>query len=407
MERVHQDEIRQSIERVERAIAAIRRGAMVILTDDEDRENEGDLVMAATKVTPKAINFMATYGRGLICLTVTEDRSRRLRLPMMVQDNGSQFGTAFTVSIEAAHGVSTGISAKDRALTVKAAVAPNAKPTDLVRPGHVFPLVARDGGVLVRTGQTEGSVDLARMAGLEPAGVICEIMNPDGSMARRADLVRFAKKHGLVLLSVADLIRYRLESEHLVRRLEEAANPVAGLGDFRAVRYECVLEGRQHIALVKGDVAGGDPVLVRMHSACPLGDSGLSAACDCGTQLRRALEQIDREGRGVVVYLQKDSLKRLGCILANPEDPNREVRLRDLGVGAQILRDLGVSRIRLLTNNPKKIVGMHGYGLSVVERVPVEVESTPANRANLRRQRAAGHVQPGSDARPTRSKKHA
>ncbi|HEY3452220.1 MAG TPA: 3,4-dihydroxy-2-butanone-4-phosphate synthase [Myxococcales bacterium] len=404
-----QDEIGRSVERVEKALAAIRAGRMVILTDDEDRENEGDLIMAAERVTPTAINFMATYGRGLICLTLTEERARRLRLPLMVHDNASQFQTAFTVSIEAARGVSTGISAKDRATTVLAAVAPRAKAGDLVRPGHVFPLVARDGGVLVRTGQTEGSVDLARLAGLEPAGVICEIMNPDGSMARRADLERFSRRHKLVLLSVADLIRYRLESEHLVRRLEESKLPVAGLGEFCVVRYEAAVDGRQHVAYVRGNVHDGAPVLVRMHSACPLGDSGLYAGCDCGGQLRRALERIDREGRGVLVYLQKGAPRHLGCVLAGQGDPQaKEGRLRELGVGAQILRDLGVGRIRLLTNNPKKIVGVQGYGLSVVERVPIEIESTPENRAYLRRKRALGHLlAPEPARRRARSKNHA
>lgn len=392
MKRVEQGETGKSVARVERALTTIRAGGMVILTDDEERENEGDLVMGAQRVTPAAINFMATYARGLICLTLTEERARRLRLPLMVQDNGSQFQTAFTVSIEAAKGVTTGISAKDRAVTITTAVAPRARPADLVRPGHIFPLVARDGGVLVRTGQTEGSVDLARLAGLEPAGVICEIMNADGSMARRVDLERFARRHSLVLLSVADLIRYRLESEHLVRRLEEAKLPVMGLGDFCAVRYEAAVDGRQHVAFVRGDVAAGEPVLVRMHTACPMGDSGLYAGCDCGPQLHHALERIAKEGRGVLVWLQKGPAKKLGCVLSGVEEQPREVRLREFGVGAQILRDLGVSRLRLLTNNPKKIVGMEGYGLSVVERVPIEIESTPENRAYLRRKRAQGHL---------------
>jgi 3,4-dihydroxy 2-butanone 4-phosphate synthase/GTP cyclohydrolase II len=259
--------------------------------------------------------------------------------------------------------------------------------------------------VLVRTGQTEGSVDLARMAGLEPAGVICEIMNPDGSMARRDDLRRFARRHGLVLLSVADLIRYRLESEHLVRRLEEVRMPLSGLGDFVAVRYLAQVDGRQHVAFVKGRVADGAPVLVRMHSACPLGDTGLYAGCDCGAQLRRSLEQISREGRGVLVYLQKGSPARLGCIHTAAEESGRATRLREFGVGAQILRDLGIARIRLLTNNPKKIVGVQGYGLSVVERVPIEVEPTPENRAYLRRKRALGHLLARASRAPRRARK--
>jgi len=404
------DEVRDSLARVERAIAAVRAGEMVILTDDEDRENEGDLVLAAQKVTPAAINFMVTHARGLVCLTLTEERARRLRLPLMVQENASQFRTAFTVSIEAARGVSTGISAHDRAVTVKAAVAPKAKASDLVRPGHIFPLVAREGGVLVRTGQTEGSVDLARLAGLIPAGVICEIMNRDGTMARRPALERFARRHKLVLVSIADLIRYRLETETLVRRAEETRFPVASLGDFTALRYQTTLEGRRHVAFVKGEVRGGDPVLVRMHSACPFGDSSLFAGCDCGVQLRKSLEQIAREGRGVLVYLEKDAPQRLGCVHLLGDERGREVRLRDLGVGAQILRDLGVTRIRLLTNNPMKIVGVQGFGLSVVERVAIEVEPTPENRACLRRKRALGHILGRSQRasrRRARSKSHA
>ncbi len=386
------EETRHSVALVQKAIAAIRAGQMVILTDDEDRENEGDLVLAASKVTPQAINFMATHARGLICLTMTEERARRLQLPLMVQDNGSQFKTAFTVSIEAARGVSTGISAKDRATTVKVAVANNAKAEDLVRPGHVFPLVAREGGVLVRTGQTEGSVDLARLAGLTPAGVICEIMNPDGTMARRPDLVRFARKHGLVLLSVADLIRYRLEREHLVERVEEAVLPIDSLGEFKAIRYRCLTDRREHVALVCGEVRGKDPVPVRMHSACLMGDTLGYAGCDCGPQLRDSLKLIARAGRGVLVYLQKGGLTRLSCTHSVADESGPEVRLREFGVGAQILRDLGVEQLQLLTNNPKKIVGVQGYGLTVVGRLPIEVPSTPENRAYLRRKRAQGHL---------------
>jgi 3,4-dihydroxy 2-butanone 4-phosphate synthase/GTP cyclohydrolase II len=386
-------EISRSIGRVERALSAIRAGRLVILTDDEDRENEGDLVLAAEKVTPQAINFMATHGRGLICLTLTEERARRLRLPMMVQQNPSQFGTAFTVSVEAARGVTTGISARDRAVTIRTAVKPGAKPSDLARPGHVFPLVAREGGVLVRTGQTEGSVDLARLAGLEPAGVLCEIMNRDGSMARRSELERFGRRHRLVLLSVADLIRFRLEREQLVERVESAEVPVTGLGTFVAVRYLSAIDRREHLALVRGNLGGGEPVLVRMHSACPMGDALLYGGCDCGAQLRRSLELIARRGRGVLVYLQPSMPQRLGCTHSSKgKQAGDESRLRGLGIGAQILRDLGLQRIRLLTNNPKKIICLQGYGLSVVDRVPIEVESTPENRAYLRRKRALGHL---------------
>ncbi|MGI5863364.1 MAG: 3,4-dihydroxy-2-butanone-4-phosphate synthase [Myxococcales bacterium] len=403
MERLElREDAKESIARVEKALEAIRAGRMVILTDDEDRENEGDLVMAAEKVTPEAINFMATHGRGLICLTLTAERARRLELPLMVEHNRSPFKTAFTVSIEAAKGVSTGISAKDRATTIRVASAPKAKASDLVRPGHVFPLVACEGGVLVRTGQTEGSVDLSRLAGLTPAGVLCEIMNPDGTMARRPELQRFARKHKLVLLSVADIIRYRLEREVLVERLETARLPFAGLGELEAMRYRSKVDRREHLALVFGELRGAQPVLVRVHAACPFGDTLGFAACDCGAQLRHSLAQIAREGRGVLVYLRKDAPLTLGCQHAAKEAGEGvmgEGRLREFGVGAQILRDLGIERIRLLTNNPKKIIGAEGYGLTVVERVPIEVEPTPETRAHLRRKRAAGQRVPARAAR--------
>ena len=289
-----------SISLVEQALAEIRQGRMVILTDDEDRENEGDLVMAAEKVTPQAINFMATHGRGLICLSLTEERLRQLNLPLMVQDNTSSFQTAFTVSIEAAQGVTTGISAADRAHTIQVAVAPRARPADLSRPGHIFPLRAREGGVLVRTGQTEGSVDLSRMAGLLPAGVICEIMNPDGTMSRRPDLVKFARRHKLVLLSVADLIRYRLERERLVRRIGEAKLERRGQGTFKAYTYGSDVDSAVHVALVKGELSGREPVLTRVHRACLVGDVLGSTRCDCGGQLEQAFQRIHEEGRGVI-----------------------------------------------------------------------------------------------------------
>src|SRR5229473_3189653 len=297
-----------SISRVEVAIAEIRKGRMVILTDDEERENEGDLVMAAEKVTPEAVNFMATHGRGLICLSLTEERIRHLQLPLMVQENTSTFQTAFTISIEASKGITTGISAADRARTIQAAVAPRAKPSDLVRPGHVFPLRAREGGVLVRSGQTEGSVDLARLAGLRPAGVVCEIMNPDGTMARRPELLRFARKHRLTLLSVADVIRYRLENERLVHRVAEQAMERGKDGAFRAVAYASDVDTSVHLALIKGDISGGKPVLTRVHRGCLMGDLMGSNACDCGRQLEEAFRHIAQEGRGVLVYLQKDQL---------------------------------------------------------------------------------------------------
>jgi 3,4-dihydroxy 2-butanone 4-phosphate synthase/GTP cyclohydrolase II len=372
-------------------LTALAKGQMIILVDDEDRENEGDLGMAAEKVTPQAINFMATHGRGLICLSLTEERLRRLNLPLMVQDNTSSFQTAFTVSIEASHGVSTGISAADRAHTIQVAVAPGAKPSDLARPGHVFPLRAREGGVLVRTGQTEGSVDLARLAGLEPAGVICEIMNPDGTMARRPDLVKFARKHKLVLLSVADIIRYRLERERLVKRIGQATLERRRQGTFQAYTYGSDVDSSVHVALVKGDVSGKQPVLTRVHRACLVGDLLGSAGCDCGSQLEQAFQRIQEEGCGVVIYLQRDVpvKNRLACTHVSNEEAvpgnNDQTRLREFGVGAQILKDLGLSRLRLLTNNPKKIVGLESYSLEVVEQIPLTLSAEPIRRVAARR----------------------
>ena len=366
------NETRASLLRVEKAISELKRGRMVILTDDASRENEGDLVLAASKVTAKAINFMATHGRGLICLSLEEERVRRLQLPLMVTDNSSPFNTAFTVSVEAARGVTTGISAQDRAVTIRAAVAPNAKPGDLVRPGHVFPLAARPGGVLVRTGQTEGSVDLARLAGLEPAGVICEVMKPDGTMARRPDLLRFAKKHRLLLLSVADIIRYRLEREPLVRRVSEAMMPLPE-GVFRSVAYSSHLDPHTHVALILGDPKPRRPCLVRVHIACFTGDVLGAATCECGALLRSALRRIASEGEGILVYLDREpaSSSKLSCAhLSTGSAPSD--RQRDLGIGAQILRDVGAGRLRVLTNTPRRIAGLEGFGLSVVERLPLE-----------------------------------
>ncbi len=394
---------------VQEAIDEIRAGRMVILVDDEDRENEGDLCMAAEMVTPDAINFMAKEGRGLICLPMTEDRLRQLRLEMMVPDseNSTSFGTAFTVSIEARHGVTTGISAADRATTVQAAIADDARPQDVVRPGHVFPLRARDGGVLRRAGQTEGAVDLSRLAGLKPAGVICEIMNDDGTMARMPDLVIFARRHGLKIVTIADLIQYRLRHERLVRASGEALLPTRHGGDFRAVVYENDIDRVDHIAMVKGEVRPEDEVLVRVHSECLTGDAFGSMRCDCGEQLAAAMKLIEEEGKGVILYMRQEGR---GIGLANKlkayrlqdegldtVEANRALGfpadLREYGIGAQILSYLGVRKMRLLTNNPKKIAGLHGYGLEVVDQLPL---STPPNPMNTRyletKRRKLGHT---------------
>lgn len=367
---------RQAIERVERAMADFREGKMVILTDDEDRENEGDLILAAEKATPEAINFMATHGRGLICLTLTADKARALDLPLMVRDNESPFQTAFTVSIEAAQGVTTGISAADRATTIRTAVATGATARDLVRPGHVFPLIAREGGVLVRTGQTEGSVDLARLAGLIPAGVLCEIMKDDGTMARRPDLEIFAEHHGLALLSVADLIAYRIEREQLVERVETKEVHLAGFGAFTAMRYCSHIDDRDHLALVHGPLAaldkGSAAPLVRVQTACLLGELFGATDCDCAVQLKRSLAQLASAPLGIFIHLRRGGSLALDCHrerrLALSQHQG-EARLRDLGIGAQILRDLGVTELRLLTDTVSKAVGLEGYGLRVIERV--------------------------------------
>jgi len=390
-------------ERVHRAIEEIRAGKMVILVDDEDRENEGDLTMAAEKVTPEAINFMARYGRGLICLTLTEERIAKLQLPMMVSENRSSLGTAFTISIEARHGVSTGISAHDRATTIRAAVARDARPDDLVSPGHVFPLKARRGGVLVRTGQTEGSVDLSRLAGLEPAGVICEIMREDGQMARMPELEKFAAEHGIIIVSIAELIDYRLQNERLVRRAASGPVRPAFLPGVELAGHVFVsdVETTEYLALVVGDPAAaaerGASVLVRVQSMCPIGDPFASRSCDCRWQLEEALAAIVREGTGVLLYVHpRDRTSLLSAFeshVLHSSKPEGGGTLRDFGLGAQVLAELGVRKIRLLSNNPKKIAGIAGYGIEVVERVPIEAAPTSDNVGWLRERRdREGHL---------------
>ena len=390
------------------AVDRFRRGELVIIVDDEDRENEGDLAVAAELVSAASIAFMAREGRGLICLSLTEERCDELGLPLMVErdDNSSPFGTAFTVSIEARGKVTTGISAADRAATVRTAIDPRTRPGDLLRPGHVFPLRARRGGVLKRAGQTEASVDLARLAGLTPAGVICEIMNDDGTMARVPELTRFAAHHGLAMITVADLIRHRLEHETIVERLASPRLPTA-YGDLRVHAYRSEVTGEEHLALVLGEVSPDEPVLVRVHSQCLTGDVFHSLRCDCGSQLHRALERIAEEGRGVVLYLLQEG-RGIGLVNKlrayelqdaghDTVEANEKLGflpdLRDYGIGAQILRDLGVRRMRLMTNNPKKYVALAGYGLEIVERVPLEVPPTDETRAYLRTKRdKLGHL---------------
>ena len=382
---------------IDEAIAAIRDGRMIIVVDDEDRENEGDLTIAAEKITPDAINFMAKYGRGLICMPMTEERLDELDLPQMVPQNTASFGTAFAVSIEAKAVTSTGISAGDRAATILTAIDPKTRPSDLARPGHMFPLRARKGGVLVRAGQTEAAVDLARIAGLYPAGVICEIMNDDGTMARVPELTAFARRHKLLMVTISDLIQYRMRTEALVHRVA-AANLPTDHGDFRVIAFESVIDRETHVALVKGDIGDGENVLVRVHSRCLTGDVFHSSRCDCGRQLEAALTRISEEGRGVLLYLNQEGrgiglsnkirayeLQEQGfdTVEAN-ERLGFKADQRDYGIGVQILKDLGVRSMRLLSNNPRKLVGIEGYKLSVAEWIPLEIPASDHSRNYLR-----------------------
>jgi 3,4-dihydroxy 2-butanone 4-phosphate synthase / GTP cyclohydrolase II len=392
---------------IEEAIEDIKNGKMVILVDDEDRENEGDLTMAAEMVTPEAINFMARFGRGLICLSLTPEQVEHLQLPMMTTDNTSSFGTAFTISIEAKKGVTTGISAADRATTIKTAINPKKGPEDLARPGHVFPLRAKPGGVLQRAGQTEGSVDLARLAGLTPSGVICEIMNDDGTMSRVPQLMEFAKTHRMKIVTIKDLIAYRVRKESLVRRVAVTKLPTTHGNEFTAILYANDIDRQNHIALVKGDIKPEDEVMVRVHSECLTGDVFGSMRCDCGEQLHNAMDMIDKEGKGVILYMRQEGrgIGIEGKLKAYElQDKGKDTveanlalgykaDLRDYGVGAQILRDLGVRKIKLLTNNPKKIIGLEGYGLTVTARVPIEMHPHAKNIHYLKvKKNKLGHM---------------